>query len=293
MNSIISYKERGLYGDSSYRGNCSGYVIRDLILHFFPNTKPKKFIEIFSGGGTGKDVAKELGITNSIHLDLNNGWNALVNEIPSGSDFIFSHPPYWNIIKYEKQRNKYSEFDLSNDMAYEEFIRKLDIVNEKIYYSLVNGGRHATLIGDVRKQGQYYSIIKDMKWFGKLESHIIKVQHNCLSDRKNYIDKSFVPIKHEHILIFKKNKIWVYNERYTKIITKNIINSVQITWRDIIQATIEFIGNKATVDDIYKIVIKSRKAQNNKHVREKIRQILNSNTNFVKVDNWWRLNIAS
>ena len=59
MDSIISYKERGNYGDSSYRGNCSGYVIKDLILQFFPNAKPKKFIEVFSGGGTGKDVAKE------------------------------------------------------------------------------------------------------------------------------------------------------------------------------------------------------------------------------------------
>lgn len=291
MQSIISYEDRGPYGDSSYRGNCSGFVIKDLILQFFPNTKPKKFIEIFSGGGTGKDVARELGIRNSIHLDLNNGWNALKDEIPSGADFIFSHPPYWNIIKYEKQRNSYNQSDLSNDMPYEEFIRKLDLVNEKIYCSLVNGGRHVTLIGDVRKQGKYYSIIKDMKWFGELETHIIKAQHNCVSDSRIYRNNSFIPIKHEHILVFRKNKIWVFNEKSTNTIAKNIINSIQITWRDIIQATIEFLNNKATVDDIYNIVIKSKKAQNNNHVREKIRQILNSNTNFVKVDNCWSLNI--
>jgi len=291
MQSIISYEDRGPYGDSSYRGNCSGFVIKDLILQFFPKTKPKRFIEIFSGGGTGKEVARELGITNSMHLDLNNGWDALTNEIPSGADFIFSHPPYWNIIKYEKQRKEYSESDLSNDMSYEDFIKKLDIVNEKIYYSLINGGRHAILIGDVRKQGKYYSIIKDMKWFGELESHIIKVQHNCVSDRRIYSNNSFIPIKHEHILIFRKNKIWVFNEKQTNTIAKNIINSLKITWRDIIQATIEFLNNKATIDDIYNIVIKSKKAQNNNHVREKIRQILNSNTNFVKVDNYWSLNI--
>lgn len=293
MDSIISYKERGNYGDSYYRGNCSGYVIKDLILQFFPNAKPKKFIEVFSGGGTGKDVAKELGIRNSMHLDLNNGWNALADEIPSGADFIFSHPPYWNIIKYENQRNEYSESDLSNDMPYEEFIQKLDIVNEKIYYSLINGGRHATLIGDVRKNGKYYSIIKDMKWFGELESHIIKVQHNCLSDRKIYTNNSFIPIKHEHILVFRKNKIWIFNEKCTNTVAKNIMNSIQITWRDIIQATIEFLNNKATVDEIYNILIKSRKAQNNNHVREKIRQTLNNNTNFVKLDNLWSLNIEN
>lgn len=48
MNSILSYKERGPFGNSNYRGNCSGFVIKDLIQHYYPGTKPKKFIEIFS-----------------------------------------------------------------------------------------------------------------------------------------------------------------------------------------------------------------------------------------------------
>ena len=61
-----------------------GHIIKDLLQQFYPNSKPKKFIEIFSGGGTGKDVAKELQINNSLHLDLNNGWDALIDEIPSG-----------------------------------------------------------------------------------------------------------------------------------------------------------------------------------------------------------------
>ena len=172
MQSIVSYKERGNFGDSKYRGNCTGYIIKDLINNYYPTSKPKKFVEIFSGGGTGKDVAKELNITNSLHLDLNNGWDALVDEIPTGSDFIFSHPPYWNIISYEKQRDSYFENDLSNQMPYEEFIQKLNLVNEKIYHSLLYGGRHAILIGDVRKHKKYYSIMKDMNWYGDLESHI-------------------------------------------------------------------------------------------------------------------------
>ena len=95
-----------------------------------------------------------MNINNSLHLDLNNGWNALKDEIPSGADFIFSHPPYWDIIKYENQRNSYSPDDLSNNMTYEEFIEKLNMINEKIYHSLVSGGRHAILVGDVRKNGK-------------------------------------------------------------------------------------------------------------------------------------------
>lgn len=292
MQSIISYKDRGNYGNANYRGNCSGYVIKDLILQFYPNSKPKKFIEIFSGGGTGKDVSIELGIENSLHLDLNNGWDALIDEIPSGSDFIFSHPPYWNIINYEKQRGKFEKDDLSNNMKYEEFIQKLNLVNEKIYHSLVNGGRHATLIGDIRKNGKYYSILKDMTWFGELESHIIKIQHNCLSDKKIYNSNLFIPIKHEHILVFRKDKIWVFNLKVTETKKDNIMNVTNITWRDLVQATIEFFNNKPSVDDIYNILIKSKKAKNNNHVREKIRQTLNENSNFYKEKEYWCLKLC-
>lgn len=293
MQSVISYEHRGPYGKSNYRGKCSGYVIRDLIKYFYPNSKPKKFIEIFSGGGTGKDVAKELGIENSIHLDLNNGWDALADEIPSGSDFIFSHPPYWNIISYEKQRGNFNINDLSNNMTYEEFIEKLNIVNEKIYNCLINGGRHATLIGDIRKKGKYYSILKDMTWFGELESHIIKIQHNCLSDNKIYGSDSFIAIKHEHILVFRKNKIWVFNLKVTTSKKDNIMNSTNITWRDLVQATLEFLNNKASVNDIYEILSKSKKVRSNNHVREKIRQTLNNNRNFIKKGNEWYLCIEN
>lgn len=289
MQSIVSYKNRGNFGNSRYRGNCTGYIIKDLITQFYPNSKPKKFIEIFSGGGTGKDVAKELNINNSVHLDLNNGWDALIDEIPSGSDFIFSHPPYWDIISYEKQRESYNANDLSNQMTYEEFIKKLNFVNEKIYHSLVFGGRHALLIGDVRKQGKYYSIIKDMDWYGDLESHIIKTQYNCVSDNKIYANQNFIPIKHEHLLVFKKNRIWLFNKKTTNTAQINIMEVTNITWRDLIQATIQYLKNKATIDEIYNILEKSKKAQNNNHVREKIRQTLNNNSNFKKVNNEWIL----
>lgn len=289
MQSVISYLKRGNYGNSKYRGNCSGNVIKDLLNHFYPTSKPKQFIEVFSGGGTGKDVAKELQINNSLHLDLNNGWDALIDEIPSGADFIFSHPPYWDIISYETQRNSYSKNDLSNNMPYEEFIEKLNIVNEKIYHSLLYGGRYAMLIGDVRKQGKYYSIIKDMTWYGDLESHIIKIQYNCLSDNKIYNSNNFIPIKHEHLLVFKKNKLWIVNEKVTNTIQINIMEVTNITWRDLIQATIQYLKNKASIDEIYSILVKSKKAENNNHVREKIRQTLNTNPNFQKVENKWEL----
>lgn len=203
-NSIISYPKRGNWGNYRYRGNCSGYVIKDLIEQLYPNSEPDLFIEIFSGGGTGKDVARTLGIKNSMHLDLSNGWDALTDEIPEGADLIFSHPPYWDIISYQLQRGDKNTNDLSNVIPYQEYIDKLNFINKKIYDSLKKGGRHAILIGDVRKRGIYYSIQKDMEWLGNLESHVIKVQHNTVSSSKKYSSSSFIPIAHEHLLIFKK-----------------------------------------------------------------------------------------
>lgn len=287
MNSILSYENRGKWGKSSYRGNCSGFVIKDL-LEFF---QPKMFVEVFSGGGTGKDVATELGYKNSIHLDLNNGWNALVDEIPSGSDFCFSHPPYWDIISYQ-QYNGQHEDDLSLNMSYEEFIIKLDKVNAKIYGSLVNGGRHAFLVGDVRKKGKYYSIIKDMAWFGDLEIHLIKEQFNTVSERKKYNGK-FIPIAHEHLLVFKKNQVWAVPIKFSYTKTFDLRQFENMTWRDLIQGALEWLSGQAELQAIYGVIKNSKKASKNHHWKEKVRQTLQVHQNFVPVARGiWSLKIS-
>ncbi len=288
MNTILSYKNRGKWGNANYRGNVSGYVIKDLLEHF----RPKKFIEVFSGGGTGKDVCLDLGITNSMHLDLLNGWNALIDEIPTGSDFVFSHPPYWDIIDYSAQRKSFHEDDLSNNMSYENFISKLDKVNAKIYSSLVNHGRHAFLVGDIRKKGKYYSVIKDMAWIGDLEVHMIKEQHNTVSGRKQY-NGTFIPIGHEHLLIFKKNEVWQVPIKFTQTKVFDLRAFENMTWRDLIQGALEYLGGEANLSSIYQVVQDSKKSQKNKHWKEKVRQTLQIHQNFYSVEKGkWKLNIA-
>lgn len=283
MDSIISYPERGKWGNSKYRGNVSGHVIKDLLLQFHPNQPPRKFVEIFSGGGTGKDVALDLGIKNSIHLDFNTGWNALKDDIPYGSDFVFSHPPYWDIISYQRYNNNHPD-DLSLNMNYEEFIQKLDKVNAKIYQSLLNGGRHAFLVGDVRRKGKYYSIIKDMCWFGDLESHIIKAQHNCLSSKKDYARKNFIPIVHEHLLVFKKNEVWAVSLKQTVTRNFDLRQFKNITWRDLVQGAVEWLGGRGTLEEIYSVIDGSKRTASNKNWKAKIRQTLQLTDNFINVD---------
>lgn len=287
-SSILDFPSRGKWGNASYRGNCSGHIIKGLLEHY----QPKKFVEIFSGGGTGQDVCNELGLKNSLHLDLNMGWNALIDEIPSGNDFTFSHPAYWDIISYNQENQRNHPDDLSNNLSYEEFIAKLNKVNSKIYQALVNGGRHAFLVGDVRKKGKYYSIIKDMAWIGDVEIHLIKSQHNTVSGRKNY-KGTFIPIAHEHLLIFRKNQIWTVPVKLTKTIEFDLRAFENMTWRDLIQGALEYLGGKSDLASLYGIIAPSKKAKNNKHWQEKVRQTLQIHNNFEPVQRGiWKLSIA-
>jgi hypothetical protein len=58
----------------------------------------------------------------------------------------------------------------------------------------------------VRQRGQYFPLIKGVLSFphGQLRSIIIKVQHNCTSDRRQYGKLEDPPLKHEYRVVFKK-----------------------------------------------------------------------------------------
>ena len=54
--SVVSYPDRGPWGDPKYRGNCSGWLAKDLILRF----QCQSVFDPAEGSGTIKDVV--LGI---------------------------------------------------------------------------------------------------------------------------------------------------------------------------------------------------------------------------------------
>ena len=91
-SSILSYPNRGPWGQSSYRGNCSGFVQKSLIDFY----KPNYFVDPAEGGGTSRDVCRQMGIKYT-GLDLKTGFNLLKDKLKDrldGSpDFIFFHPP--------------------------------------------------------------------------------------------------------------------------------------------------------------------------------------------------------
>ena len=159
------------------------------------------------GSGTTRDVVEGLNKYKKTGIsywgsDLRQGFDLTKQNLPGRYDFVWIHPPYWNIIQYSNNIPN----DLSNCETYEQFRTLLMACLERCYEALEIGGRLAVLIGDVRRGGKYTAIVKDILSlpFGELRSIIIKVQHNCTSDRKQYGKLEDVPIKHEYCVIFKK-----------------------------------------------------------------------------------------
>lgn len=97
--SVMSYPERGPWGSSKWRGNCSGHVYKDL----FERLQPRVFVDPMVGSGTSVEVAKEMGIE-SYGLDLHQGFNAIRDSIllavGKPADLCLSHPPYGGMILY-------------------------------------------------------------------------------------------------------------------------------------------------------------------------------------------------
>ena len=203
MSSVVSYPNRcQAFGDGRYRGNCDGRLPKNLILRY----GAQNICDPMEGSGTVRDVVEGLNHYKKKGIqywggDLRNGFDLTRQALPGRYDFVWLHPPYWNIIRYDNGQN-----DLSACEDYGQFRALLMQCLHKCYEALLPGGRLAVLIGDVRRQGSYTAIIKDILNFpqGQLRSIIIKVQHNCVSDRRNYGKLTDPPIKHEYCVVFQK-----------------------------------------------------------------------------------------
>ena len=203
MTSVVSYPTRcSLWGDGRFRGNCDGRLFKNLVLRY----RAKRVADPMVGSGTTRDVIEGLNQHKKAGIgfwgsDLRDGFDLTGQQLPGNFDFVWIHPPYWNIIRYSD-----SDADLSSAPEYESFRRVLIVCLERCYTALLPGGRLAVLIGDVRRAGRYTPIIRDVLNFphGEIRSIIIKVQHNCTSDRKMYGKLEDPPIKHEYCVVFKK-----------------------------------------------------------------------------------------
>ncbi|MDR0287566.1 MAG: hypothetical protein LBI03_07690 [Clostridiales bacterium] len=280
MNSIVSYKERGEGGKNSFRGNCSPKLINDLATFL----KVKEIADYACGSGTTADVAAQLGIESHCY-DLHSGFNLLHDEIKERPEFIFSHPAYWDIIKYageqysaEKVIQQYGydprSSDLSRTQPWENFLEELNYCTMKQFAALEKGGHMAILVGDVKKKGKLFSIILEMIKPGKIKQIIIKAQHNCWSDSVSYSGKAFIPIVHEYVLLLQKENALLFNVQVSKNGEVDIRDIEIPTWKNIVVSVLEEMGGKASLDKIYEAIDGHKRTEVNREWRAKIRQTL-------------------
>ncbi|MBY2229043.1 site-specific DNA-methyltransferase [Clostridioides difficile] len=279
MKSLVSYKERGDYGNASYRGNTSGKLIIDLL-----NTYHSDCIsDYMCGSNTTRDVANTLGIQSNCY-DLNMGFDLITDEIKERNKLIFWHPPYWDIIKYSG--HVYGNTPLKNDLShikdYSLFMKKINYCLSKQFASLEKGGRLIILTADIKKQGKLYSMLLDMDKIGTLEQIIVKEQNNCLSDTKFYKKENFIRIAHETAVVLRRDYSYTLDFSIVQKGTCDLRDSMSITWKDLVASVVEKLGKIAKLEDIYKEIEGHKKCKSNKFWKEKVRQTLQVNPVFTR-----------
>lgn len=224
---IWSFKERGEWAThkGDYPGNCSPYVVKNLLIKY--SNKGDIVLDQFVGSGTtmieslllnrkaiGIDInERALDITKSRIKDIDGAYKLIKGDATKltlqdkSIDFICTHPPYMDIIKYSDGID--GDISLLNG---ERFYARISSVAKESYRVLKDNSYCAVLIGDIRRNGLIIPVgFNVMNLFLKngflLKEIIIKEQHNCKSTEKwKQIAKksNFLLIQHEYILVFKK-----------------------------------------------------------------------------------------
>ena len=124
-------------------------------------------------------------------------------------DFILTHPPYADIIKYS---NGELSNDLSNIHDIDVFADEMEKVAYELYRVLKRDKYCAILIGDTRRNKMYqpmaYKVMDRFLKVGfQLKENIIKRQFNCKATGfwvKRSQESNFLLIMHEHLFVFQK-----------------------------------------------------------------------------------------
>jgi len=230
---VRSFPRRGNWAthNSKYRWNRSPDVVRNLIFRY--SQEWDYLLDSMIGGWTTAIECKLLN-RNLLACDINpnalkltkmalefeseynpniklkqNDTRNLSFLKDESIDFVLTHPPYADIIKYSEGK---IEQDLSNIHDIEKFCDEMEIVAKEFYRVLKHWKFCAILMWDTRRNKLYQPMTwKVMERFLKswftLKEDIVKVQHNCKATWfwvKKSKEANFLLIMHEHLFVFQK-----------------------------------------------------------------------------------------
>ena len=205
LTSLHSAIGRGPWGAATYRGNCGGHLIKDLHQYFGAS----QVLDPMTGSGTCQAVCRSLEIP-CASFDLNTGQDAGNPEGYRGLDpvdFIWLHPPYWRMIRYNDDPRC-----LSNAESLDAFLDQMATILQNCRSVLKPGGHLAILIGGYhdRKDGNRHIPLPALMTARAIEegfwpacTDIVRFQHGNTSSRKAY-RSSFIPGLHDVCTVFQQ-----------------------------------------------------------------------------------------
>lgn len=294
--SILSFPDRGKWGDRNWRGNCSGHIYKELLT----SLKPRVFVDPMVGSGTSIEVAREMGVE-AHGLDLHSGFNILrdsiLDRVGKPADLVLSHPPYGGMIIYSGDvwGSEAHPDDLSRCENDEDFHQKLHIALLNQRAATAPGGVYGTIIGDWRRNGRYTSYQAECiaRMPKELASMQIKAQHNTKSASKTYANMRFPFITHEYIILWQKpRQILSYLGDLAGMAHQQHARLTG-TWRAIVHTSLIAVGGEATLADVYQKIEENApdRLLTNRNWEAKVRQTLNQHPRDFTSDERgiWRL----
>lgn len=205
LTSIHAARRRGPYGSAKYRGNCGGYLIRDLLRYY----QPKRVLDPMMGSGTCRDVCRELAIP-CVSMDVRFGQDAAdpnLYEVVGDIDFVWMHPPYWRQIVYNEDPRC-----LSTAPTLDAFFARLRLVLRHSRSVLTRRGKIAILIGGYSDRGIFQPLpsltvaAAAKEGLRMAGTEIIRLQYGNTSSKRVY-RSSFIPGLHDQCLIFERGTL--------------------------------------------------------------------------------------
>lgn len=237
---ILDKRDRSGVHSAGYWGNFVPQIPHQLLLRY--TKKGEWVLDPFLGSGTTLIECKHLG-RNGLGVELQSkiarsAYEAItkeknpyavkcevVNEDSTQIDFrkqlnklkvksvqfVIVHPPYWDIIKFSKNKD-----DLSNAKSLEEFLKNLALVIHNCSLVLDKERYLALVIGDKYNNGEwiplgFYAMQEVMKQGFLLKSIIVKNFKQTKAKRNQEelwryraLVGGFYVFKHEYIFLFKK-----------------------------------------------------------------------------------------
>ncbi len=201
LTSLLHYPDRGPWGQGGYFGNCTGFLIVDLLDYF----RPQSVFDPMEGSGTTGEVCFDFKV-DYVGRDLLSGFDLLSAPLPhQGFDLVFWHPPYWPGHRYTDHPN-----DFSNAKRHPEYLERLREGFLRLIGRLNPQGHLVLLIGDGRKNGIFYPIHSEIVRWGLLPLETILIKegdHHRRARHYRYGPTAFIPTLHEYVLIFKAGGI--------------------------------------------------------------------------------------